>query len=137
MRRAPTAVVAAVALAAAAAGCGGDGGDLFAVDRAGDVPGAQLRLIVKDVGTVSCNGAQARRMPEGLLLDARELQRDLVAPAKRRLSLQGGANSVLRYDVRTSDGQVRFADDSPGPRVLDRLAYFVRRTAKDVCDLPR
>jgi hypothetical protein len=130
------AVVAASAIAAA--GCGGSGGgDLLAVDRGGDVPGADLRIVVEDPGLVHCNGSTGKRMPDQLLLDAREIQRDLVEPAKADLDLPAGPQSVLNYDVHTADGQVRFADDSRGPAVLDRAAYFTRQVAQQVCKLPR
>ncbi len=137
-RRAIAVVVLAAGLAGAAAGCGGESADLFAVDRAGEVPGARLRMVVNDGGTVRCNDAKAVRMPDELLLDARAIQRDLEEPAVEGLRLTPGPQSVLRYDVHTPDGQVRFADDSRGrPPVLDRLAYFVRRAAKEVCGLAR
>jgi hypothetical protein len=135
----PGLLVAVVAASVVAvAGCGGSGGgDLLAVDRAGDVPGAKLRIVVEDPGLVHCNGSAGKRMPDQLLLDARQLQRDLVDPAKADLDLPAGPQSVLNYDVHTSDGQVRFADDSRGPAVLDRAAYFTRQVAQQVCKLPR
>jgi hypothetical protein len=59
------------------AGCGGESGDLFAVERSGDVPGAQLRLIVNDGGTVVCNDAKPRALPAKLLLRARAVATDI------------------------------------------------------------
>jgi hypothetical protein len=133
-----TLVIAGAVAAVVAVGCGGSGGgDLIAVDRAGNVPGAKLRIVVEDPGLVRCNGGAGRRMPDQLLLDARQLQRDLVDPAKADLDLPAGPQSVLNYDVHTSDGDVRFADDSRGPAVLDRAAYFTRQVAQQVCRLPR
>ena len=131
----------ASALALATAGCGGSGGsvggDLLAVQRDGNVPDAKLRIVVEDPGLVQCNGSAGLRMPDKLLLDARELQRELADPAKANLDLPAGPQSVLRYDVRTEDGRVRFADDSRGPAVLDKTAYFTRQVAQQVCKLPR
>jgi hypothetical protein len=136
--RSLVAVVAACGVLVAVSACGGSGGgDLLAVDRGGNVPGAKLRIVVEDPGLVHCNGSAGKRMPDQLLLDARELQRDLVEPAKADLDLPGGPQSVLHYDVHTSDGDVRFADDSRGPAVLDRAAYFTRQVAQQVCRLPR
>lgn len=128
----------AVALGAALAGCGNRSADLFSVDRAGAGPGARLRLVVNDGGTLTCNGGPSRRMPDAMLLAARQLQRDLEAPNVAGLDLAPGPRSVLRYDVRTPSGRVRFADNSRRtPPALDRLALFVHQAAQRVCRLAR
>jgi len=54
-----TRCAAGLALALAAAGCGTPSHDLFAVERAGSIPGAKLRMIVSDGGTVTCDGGKA------------------------------------------------------------------------------
>ena len=116
------------------AGCGGQSSDLFAVDRAGSIPGARLRLVVSDGGTVRCDGGRPVAISDSELLDARNLQRDLEAPAARALRLPARPGSVLRYRVRTPDGTVAFADDSPAkPAVLNRLAFFVREISRARC----
>lgn len=128
----------AVAAIAALAGCGGTAGDLLAVDRSGDVPGAELRVVIGDGGLASCNGGEEHRLPDDLLLEAREVERDLEAPAEEGLALPPGPGSIMRYEVQTPTGDVRFADTSRG-RVdgMDELAYLVRRVAQDVCGLER
>jgi hypothetical protein len=127
-----------LACAALLAGCGGGAGDLFAVERTGDVPGAQLRLIVNDGGELTCNDDQPRALPDKLLLDARAIATDLEDPAQHSLALRPGPQSVLQYVVHTPDGTVRFADDSPGqPEVTQKLAYFTRQAAQQVCGLAR
>src|SRR4051794_32863535 len=125
------AAVAALLIAAAAvAGCGTPSADLFAVERSGSIPGARLNLIIGDGGDVRCDGKPGKRMSDQQLLDARELQRDLVKPAERSLSLKPMAGSVLRYRVHSGDGTVSFADNSRGkPLVLDQLVLFVRQIA--------
>jgi hypothetical protein len=134
------ALTGVVLLAAAAAGCGGSTGDLFAVERSGDVPAAKLRLVVSDDGELTCNDAKPKEMPDKLLLQARAIATDLQDPAQHSLNLPPGPQSVLQYVVRTPDGTVRFADDSPGQpddQVTQRLAYFTRQAAMQVCGLPR
>lgn len=131
------ATVAVLVLAGALAGCGSSGGDLLAVDRAGDVPGAKLGIVVEDQGLVHCNGGDGQRLPDALLLDAREIQRDLVEPAKADVRLPARPRSVMRYDIHTVDGNVHFADNSIGPAVFDQAAYFTREVAQQVCKLPR
>ena len=131
-------LVAALTLAAAAAGCGTPSADLFAVNRSGSVPGAKLDMVVSDGGTVRCNGKRAVDITDAELLDARELQRDLKDDAERHLELAARAGSVLRYEVRTPDGTVRFADNSPGAQgALARLTLFVRDVAMQRCHLAR
>lgn len=135
-RRAVVVLVLALATAALA-GCGGESADLFAVDRAGDVPGADLRVVVNDAGPVRCNGEE-HRLPEDLLLDAREIARDLAEPAEEALRLEPEPQSVMRYEVHTPEGRIAFADNSAGrPPVLDQLAFLVRRIAQEVCGLER
>jgi hypothetical protein len=132
------AAVAAVLAAGALAGCGSTAGDLLAIDRSGDVPGADLRVVIGDGGLARCNDGEELRLPEDLLLEAREVERDLEAPAEDGLELQPGPRSIFRYDVQTPTGDVSFADTSRG-RVagMDQLAFLVRRVAQDVCGLER
>lgn len=138
MSRRPVLALLVLAALLVAAGCGAESRDLFAVDRAGSIPGAKLRLVVNDGGTATCNGGEARQMPSDMLLDARELERQLEEPAVAGRTFAPGPRSILRYDVRTEDTRVRFADDSRNaPKSLDELAFFVRQVAQDVCRLPR
>src|SRR3954468_24407046 len=116
------------------AGCGTTPADLFAVARAGDVPGARLRVVISDGGTIRCDGGKAIELSDPELLDARQIQRDLQVPAEHRLRLKPGRGSVMRYRVISGDGTVDFADDSPHkPPVLDRLAFYVHQIARRRC----
>jgi len=129
---------AALLAAAAIAGCGSEAHDLFLVQRAGSVPGARLALRVTDDGRASCNGSPLVDITSDQLIDARELQRDLKDAAERHLELAPRKGSIMRYEVRTPDGSVRFADNSPGARgALARLTLFVRTVAKQRCHLAR
>lgn len=131
-------VPAVVLVVLVLAGCGGPVDDLFAVERAGSVPGARLRMVINDDGDVRCNDGPSIMLPADQIIEAREIQRDLVEPTTDGLQLEVGAQSVLRYTVRTSSGDAHFADDSPGqPKVLYRLAFLVRKVAKGVCKLQR
>jgi hypothetical protein len=134
VRRVAPALVALVLLA----GCGTPSADLFVVERSGSIPGASLRLLVSDGGTVTCNGGHEREMADQQLLDARALARDLAKSAKRDVVLAPGPNAVLTYHVRLEDGTVGFSDTSAGqPPVFRRLAAFTRDVAKSVCGLAR
>ena len=111
-------------------GCGGESADLFAVERTGDVPGAQLDVVVNDAGFAGCNDGPQERMPD--------VARDLAPLADESLKLDPGPQSVLQYTVRTPEGVVRFADTSRGaPPEAKQLAFVVRRIAQEVCGLER
>jgi hypothetical protein len=139
MRFARAASWIALTLAGAAMlGCGAAPPDLFAVDRAGSIPGAKFELVVADNGQARCNGRRVPTIGESRLLEARDIQRKLKGPATRHVSLPPGPNSVLRYRVQSQDGTVRFSDTSPGVQpVFLRVAALTRSVAKQVCGLQR
>jgi hypothetical protein len=132
--RAAALLVAGVAGAAALAGCGDTSADLFAVTRspvAGAAGGATV--VVRDDGTVAC-GRRRMSLPSALLLQARELQRELEGPATKGVTLAAGARPVYGYSVRSPAGSVRFYDDSARqPQVFYRLAYFTLQVLQQVC----
>jgi hypothetical protein len=131
------AAVPALIAAALAAGCGNrHAADLFVVERDGAVPGARLSLQVYDDGQVRCDGGPRRRLPEQVLLDAREIARELNELGPR--ALRPGPGSILRYRVRTEEGTVSFADSSRGQaRAMYETQALTRRIAREVCGLPR
>ena len=125
-------------LLAVLAACGTQGADLMLVERAGTIEGAALRLRLFDDGGVECNGGERRALPSGLLIEAREIARELEPLAGAGLSLRPRPGSTLRYRIRTEQGRVAFADTSGGqPRAFFRAAQLVRRVAQDACGLER
>lgn len=134
MRRA----LALAVLAALAGGCGTASPDLFAVKRSGKDRNANVRMVVSDGGTVSCNGGKARALPGDMLLQARELARDLEAQAALSIDLPAEKNSTLRYVVSTQSGKVSFSDTSRGrPKTFDRVVVFTKDVVEDVCKIRR
>jgi hypothetical protein len=120
------------------AACGTPSHDLFAVERSGDIPDADLRMVVNDGGTVTCGRDEPAEITGDELLEAREIADDLALPADRRLRLRARPGSILSYTVHAEQGTVVFADNARGkPPVLDRLAFFVRRVAKSRCGRAR
>ena len=133
MRRALTAGL----LAAVAAGCGTPSADLLVVERNGTLPGSRLTLLVKDDGTVECDGKE-RTITEDQLLEARELSRDLAPLLADSVRLRQGRESLLVFRVTGSEGTAQFFDSSPGLRPeLARLIKLTRDVAKGACGLPR
>ncbi len=132
-------LLAALAAAPALAGCGGTRApDLFYLTRTGSVPGANLRLQVIDDGLVRCNGGSRRRMPDKLLLQARQIQRELEQAALDDRRLPPGRRSILHYRLRMESGTVTFSDSSPGQtREMFLAQQLSREIAQRVCGLPR
>lgn len=128
---------AAAAAAVALAGCGTPTADLFAVERAGRLPDAKLQLIVVDDGTVKCDGRE-ELIEDDLLLDARQLERELQPFLDRKARLPVPEQALLRFRVISDEGEVTFADASPNlPPELGRVVQFTRQVAKDACGLAR
>ena len=133
MRRASAALAAAVALA----GCGTPSPDLFEVTRSGADRNADVRLLVSDGGTVSCNGEEHTLDPDRLLT-ARELARDLVPQAELGLELPSGPGTQLSYRVRLEEGTVAFGDRSAElPASFNRLVAFTTDVTERVCRIER
>lgn len=127
----------AVLVAVVVAGCGTPSADLFVVERAGDLPGAKLDLVVGDGNTVRCNGTE-RPFANDKLLTARELARDLEPLLDRRTTLPTPAGAQLTFRVFNDKGEARFADASAArDPALARLLAFTRAVARESCGLPR
>jgi hypothetical protein len=125
------------ALALLAAGCGSPPPDLFAVQRSGADRAANLRLVVSDGGSVSCNGRE-RPLPAHRLLEARELARSLAKQAELDLVLPPGPGAILSYRVRLEQGTVAFSDTSRHlPRSFARIQQFTKDVGEDVCGIAR
>jgi hypothetical protein len=124
-------------VALAASGCGAAAADLFVVERTGEDPGANLTLLVSDGGSVTCNGRE-HKISSDLLLEARELTRNLSQQAELNLALPPGPDPVLSYRVRMQAGTIAFADTSrPLPRSFSQLTAFTDEVSEEVCGIER
>jgi hypothetical protein len=122
-------------LCVAIAACGSEAPDLFAVERSGQGH-ADVRMVVSDAGTVTCNGGPAKLLPSDRLLEARRLARDLSEQAELSIELPPRPGSVLRYEVRTEAGRVAFADNSEHrPHSFDRLVAFTQAVIRRDCGI--
>ena len=120
------------------AGCGSPASDIFEVERSGSIPGADLRIVVADDGTVRCNGGAPKNMGDPRLLDARELGRELADTARGGRALHAGPGTVLSYRVRLPSGILTYSDSSAGQtKAMLQLQGFVRDVAIHVCGLQR
>ena len=134
MRRAGLVVL----LAGALAGCGLNvqSPDLFLLTRTGQ--GHKLTLLVNDGGTIRCNGAVAKSLPDPLLLRARDLAGGLGGDAQDNLRLPSASNSVFRYTIRLQQGTISFPDTAAASGKYPRLAQaeqFAVQAALQGCGL--
>jgi hypothetical protein len=130
MRRALAALAAVTLLA----GCGAPSADLFEVVRSGSAPSSNIRILVADDGTVSCNRGKPVPMGAKRLLTARQLARDLQKQAALGLELPHGRGTILSYRARLQDGTISFSDTSRGrPGSFNRLVAFTNDVARRVC----
>jgi hypothetical protein len=136
VRRAPS-CTGALAAALALVGCGAPPADLFSVDRSGEDRNANLRMVVSDGGSVTCNGKQYP-LDADRLLTARQLHRDLIPQAQLHLELPPGPQAVLSYRAAMEQGSVAFSDTSARqPESFLRLAAFTKDVAERVCHIIR
>jgi hypothetical protein len=131
------AALPALAAAGVLAGCGSRPPDLFSVERSGADTNANLRLVVSDGGSVSCDGKE-HALDADRLLTARQLVRDLAHQAELSIELPRGPGTQLSYRVSMEAGSVAFSDRSPGvPNTFLRVAAFTKDVAEDVCGIER
>jgi hypothetical protein len=124
-------VIAAVALLA---GCGFDveAPDLFVVTRTG--PGPKVTMLLNGSGTISCDGAKPKQLPDPLLLQARDLSESLNNDVK--LHFARNARSVFSYTVKVPNGTFTFPDTAGSARKeLAQLELFVVQAGADPCGI--
>jgi hypothetical protein len=131
MRR-PLAAVAASVLVGLLAGCGTATEDLMAIDVSGGPAHVRERLRVTDDGRASCGG-RLRTISSQILLDAREVKRELRPSAKNGASFTTARPGARQYLVRSVDGTVRFSEGAPGPPALGRATLLVLRLERELC----
>jgi hypothetical protein len=126
-------VLAAVAMLA---GCGFDiqSADLFQVTRFGQ--GQKLTLLVNDSGTIACDGAKPKPLPDPQLLQARDLATSLNNDAKAKIRFPSSARSAFSYTVKVQNGTFTFPDVAADSRKeLSQLELFVVQAAAHPCGI--
>jgi hypothetical protein len=126
-----------VALLAAlvVAGCGGEAGDLMAIEIAkGPARGRAIDIVVKSDGRATCNDRPEETIPSDLLIDARELERDLEEFAEQGAFFEPTGPGRREYVVRTKAGTVRWSEGGRGiPRELPRTQLLALRLERLLC----
>ncbi len=133
MRSFTLAVITVTALSAAGCGLNVQSPDLFMLTRTG--AGSRLTLLVNDSGTIACDGAKPRTLPDPLLLQARDLATSLDSDAKSGLELPQRPDSVYRYTIRLQDGTIAFPDTAASThKELAQVELFVLQ-ARTACKI--
>ncbi len=132
--RAPIAAVAAMWAALAAAGCGFQvrSADLFLLTRTGAQ--GKLTLLVNDGGTIRCNGAAARSLPDPALIQARDLADNVAREVQKHARFPAGHGAVDFFTVSLQQGTISFPDTAGArDRTLAQAELFATRSAEGVC----
>ena len=130
--RSAAAIVACLLLS----GCGGEAGDLMAIEVEGGVARDRgpLDIVVESDGRGHCNSKPSGTLPSDLVIDARELERDLkdLAESGARFPARGakGAGFVLRIKA----GTVRWDEKARGlPTELRQAQLLALRLDRQLC----
>jgi len=128
-------VLPALLAGVAAAGCGGGSGDLMAIEIAkGPARGRGLDIVIKDNGRATCNGGDEETIPSDLLIDARELERDLGDLAEEGAFFEPTGAGRREYVVRIKAGTVRWSEGNRGlPRELPQTQLLALRLDRLLC----
>ena len=90
-------------------------------------------MIASD-GRATCNDRPRETIPSDLLIDARELERDLGDLAEEGATFGGGGGDAREYVVRIKDGTVRWVEGEPGlPEVLPRTQLLALELDRLLC----
>ena len=117
-------------------GCGGEAGDLMAIEVSGGPAraGGALDIVLASDGRGTCNGGPSESVPSDLVIDARELERDLGDLAEEGARFEPTRESQREYVVRIKAGTVRWAEGERGlPDVLPRTQLLALRLDRLLC----
>ena len=118
------------------AGCGGEAGDLMAIEIAkGPARGRALDIVVKSDGRATCNDGSEETIPSELLIDARELERQLGDLAEEGATFVPPTGAGRReYVVRIKAGTIRWSEGDRGlPQELPQLQLFALQLDRLLC----
>jgi hypothetical protein len=132
-RRIAAAITVAAALAVSA--CGGEAGDLLALEVSGGLQETPLRLTVTEDGRGTCDDGELRPISGTLLIDARDVERDLEPLAEDGASF-GSDDRRRNYVALTRAGTVRWVEGGEDlPEVLPRAALLAQALQDELCDI--
>ena len=90
-------------------------------------------MIASD-GRATCNDGEEETIPSDLLIDARELERDLGDLAEEGATFGSASGDRREYVVRIKKGTVRWAEGDPGlPAELPETQLLALRLDRLLC----
>jgi hypothetical protein len=107
----------------------------MAIDASGGTAGRpDVEIVVANDGRGSCNGGSEGEIPSQLVIDARELERDLGDLAEKGAAYEPTRAGRRAYVVRIKAGTVRWGEGEPGlPQVLPRTQLVALRLERLLC----
>ena len=128
------AVAAALGLAALACACGGTAGDLMAIEYLGGPDTRRHQLVLTGDGRAHCGDGRLRPIASELLIEAREVEREVEPLAEDGASFDEEASGRRHYGLRTRAGAVTWVEGRPGlPAVLPRAQLLALRLERELC----
>jgi hypothetical protein len=117
------------------ASCGGEAGDLMAIEVAkGPARGRALDIVIESDGRASCNDRPEETIPSDLLIEARDLERDIGDLAEEGAFFEPTGAGRREYVVRIKAGTVRWSEGNRGlPRELPRTQLLAVRLDRLLC----
>ena len=131
MRRIAAAAIAGLV----AAGCGGEAGDLMAIEVSGAKGrGGAVDIVIAGDGRASCNDGPREAIPSDMLIEARELERELGDLAEEGATFGEATGDRREYVVRIKAGTVRWPEGDPGlPAQLPETQLLAIRLDRLLC----
>jgi hypothetical protein len=127
------AALAALACAVVAAGCGGEAGDLIALEVSGGAEERPLEIVVSGDGRGSCNGSDLAELPSALVIDAREVEREIADLAEEGADFGRASGQRRGYVARTNAGTVRWREGATQDEVLGKAALLAVELERELC----
>jgi hypothetical protein len=127
-------MVTLAAAAAALVGCGGEPGELLVLTTSGGGEATQ-RLVVEGDSRGSCDNGPEQTLPSEVILDAREVERELSDAARDRRSYTTGAPAdARRYTLSTKDGIVHWTEGArPVPAAVGKAIALRQNLKRALC----
>ena len=100
----------------------------------GKARGGDLDIVIASDGRATCNDSPKETIPSDLLIDARELERDLGDLADEGATFRTGDGDRREYVVRIDNGTVRWAEGEEGlSEELPQTQLLTLRLDRAVC----
>ncbi len=115
-------------------GCGGTAGDLIAIEVSGGFEPRAVEVTVTGDGRARCGRGPLEPLPGELLLDARELERQLSPLAEDARSFGEAGGDRRAYNARMGAGAVRWVEGGPDlPPALGEAVVLQRALEREIC----